>query len=518
MELLKKNIHMNKLKCKSNVQLTLDDDFNVPDVKPDALQIIKEQGSIIIQDVKAMNGKAMVKGALKFNLLYISEDDLRPIHNITGEIPFDEMVNMDQACAEDNVTVKWNLDDLTTSLINSRKISVKSIVNFVFTAEDIYDEETGVSVEGEYDIKCKNKKIDITQIVLNKKDTFRIKDEITLPSGKPNMFELLYDEVELRNVETRMGENKIDISGNVQLFALYVGEDEEKRLQYFDTELPFNGTVDCNGCSNSMISDLEVSILHKGLEIKPDLDGEERILDMEVVLNLEIKAYEEESLEILSDIYATVKELVPTIKDAYYENLLIKNNNKARIIDRIKITPGELKVLQICNATGTIRLDELQVIKDGIQADGVIEVQVLYITEDDNRPIASTKGVIPFSQIIEVKGMRENSVYDVKPSMEQISVMMLDGEEIEVKAGINLDTIVFDKIIEPIIIDLKEEELDMIKLQEMPGIVGYIVKQGDTLWQIAKNFYTTVESIMELNDLSDEEVSPGNKLLLMKQV
>ena len=45
---------MNKLKCKSTLQLTLDDDFNVPDVKPDIDKIIKEQGEIKITDIKAM--------------------------------------------------------------------------------------------------------------------------------------------------------------------------------------------------------------------------------------------------------------------------------------------------------------------------------------------------------------------------------------------------------------------------------------------------------------------------------
>ena len=35
MELLKKNIHMSKLKGKLVTQSTLDEDFNVPDTKPD---------------------------------------------------------------------------------------------------------------------------------------------------------------------------------------------------------------------------------------------------------------------------------------------------------------------------------------------------------------------------------------------------------------------------------------------------------------------------------------------------
>ena len=84
MELIKKNIHMNKLKCKSTLQLTLDDDFNVPDIKPDIDRIITQQGEIKINEINAMNGKLLVKGELGFNVLYFSEEDAKPIHNISG--------------------------------------------------------------------------------------------------------------------------------------------------------------------------------------------------------------------------------------------------------------------------------------------------------------------------------------------------------------------------------------------------------------------------------------------------
>src|SRR5690606_36072125 len=149
-------------KCKSTLQLTLDDDFNVPDVKPDIDKIIKEQGEIRITDVKAMNGKLLVKGALRFDVLYLSGDDPRPVHNIAGEIPFDEVNNMELTCADDDPIVKWELEDLTAGMINSRKLSVKSIVQLNVAVEELYDEESAIMVEGPEDVQYINKKIEIT--------------------------------------------------------------------------------------------------------------------------------------------------------------------------------------------------------------------------------------------------------------------------------------------------------------------------------------------------------------------
>lgn len=518
MDLMKRNIHMNKLKCKSNVQLTLDDDFNVPDVKPDIEKIIKEQGTIVITDIKPMNGKVMIKGALLFNLLYSSDENIRPLHNINGELPFEEIVNMDDACGEDGIAAKWEIDDLTTNLINSRKISVKSIVTFSFTAENLYDEETAVALENSPNTQTRNKRINITQLALNKKDTMRVKDEIILPAGKPNLFEILYSSAELRGTETRVQENKISVKGEILLFLLYTGEDENASVQYYETEMPFHNTVECNGIREDMIPNIRLSIHNKDIQIKPDEDGEERVLDCEIVLDLDMKVYEEEELEILSDLYSTAKELVPVVKDAYYENLILKNSSKTRISDRVNIGEGQPRILQICNAAGTLRIDDAMPVENGIEVNGIVEIQLLYITEDDKKPLGAAKGILPFNQLVEVKGIRPDSIFEITPLMEQISTIMLDGEEVEVKAAISLDTMVFNRMKESIITEVKTEDFDLEKLQEMPGMIGYVVKPSEDLWGIAKQFYTTTDDIMELNELESEQVQAGDKLLLLKRV
>lgn len=205
MELLKRNIHTNRVKCSNMIQLTLDDDFNVPDSKPDVERIVKEQGSVAITEVVPMNGRFQVKGKLIFNLLYISEDRERPVHHITGEVPFEEVVNMDEVCGEEAIAVKWELEDMNASLINSRKLNVRAILVLHFRAESACEEETAVGIEGDAGLQARNKTIHITNAPIVKKDTLRVKDEVSLPLGKPNIEDLLYTNLELRNIEACAG-------------------------------------------------------------------------------------------------------------------------------------------------------------------------------------------------------------------------------------------------------------------------------------------------------------------------
>ena len=61
---------------------------------------------------------------------------------------------------------------------------------------------------------------------------------------------------------------------------------------------------------------------------------------------------------------------------------------------------------------------------------------------------------------------------------------------------------------------VEEQPLDEEKVRAMPGITVYVVKPEDSLWDIAKKFYTTTEKIRELNDLKTENLTPMQQLLV----
>ena len=82
MELVRKNIHMNRQKGKAVSQITLDDDYNIPDQMPDAGMLIQEKGTIEIAEVKVEAGRVRVKGNLQFWALYMGDSLDNSLHSI----------------------------------------------------------------------------------------------------------------------------------------------------------------------------------------------------------------------------------------------------------------------------------------------------------------------------------------------------------------------------------------------------------------------------------------------------
>lgn len=514
MELIKKNIHMNRLKGKMVHQITLDDDMIVPDRLPDIQNKITEDGNVMVDSAKISPNKVTVTGKLKFKLMYKAQATEGGIHRLDGIIDFNEIINMDGLEEGDTIHIDFDIDDLSIQVINSRKISVKAIVTVTVLAETLHDEELAVDLDNDR-VECIRENLDITQIALRKKDLLRIREEVDLSAGKMNISEIIWNTAHLVGTQVKLLEDKINISGEISMFVLYTAE--EGPLQWMEASVPFNGMIEVPGCMEDQIPSIDLKLTSADIEVKPDYDGEQRIFQIDGVINVDIKLYEEQQMMILKDVYSREKELTPVMRVAEYENLLMKNVSKCKVGDKRKMNLDTAHIMQICSCSGEIRLDDMSVEEDGILVEGVVDVSVLYICSDDGNPLCCARETLPFSHKIEVTNMNQNCVFKIQSMIEQMNCSMTGADEIEIKAILLLDCIVFDRISKEIIVDIKEQEYDMEKISQMPAIVGYVVQKGDTLWNIAKKFYTTVDSLKELNELKSNELVPGQMIIAVKQ-
>ena len=221
-------------------------------------------------------------------------------------------------------------------------------------------------------------------------------------------------------------------------------------------------------------------------------------------------------MELLTDFYSTKKECRPVFQTSYFENLIMKNKSKSRVNGKIELNSVN-SPLQIWKVSGEVRVDEKRVVEDGVDVEGIIDINVLYQSADDSVPLAASSGVLPFEQHIQIPDIQPDSDVRMNAGLEQISGALLGDNEADIKAVIVLDVLAFNNIEEPIIADLELEELDCAARAREPGLIGYVVKKGEELWDIAKEFYTTIDTIMEINKLESDIIHEGDVLLVMKE-
>ncbi len=515
MQLVKKEIRTNNHKATKNVQLTIDEDFNVTDSKQDIDKIITSRGQVMIDDTEPMVDRIRVKGHVSYRILYSVAKAEGELDSMEGSVPFEETINVDDLLPSYDTSVTCEIEDLNISMIHSRKIEVKGLLQMKInvTEQDTIEGATGM--ENGENIQCMYKKVPYTRTVADQKDIFRVREQMTIPQSKPNIRTLIWHSVTVNEVETKPLDNKINIHGELEIFLIYRAE-EQMPLQYLNLDIPFTGEVDCAGSMEGMTADIGVALGETQLNVEPDEDGEERVLNLEANLELDIRIYQEEELELLGDMFSTTACINIETETFDHESLLTRNNAKTRIVERLKRKENQAGILQVCYVEGNVKIDDTHTTEEGIVVDGAVEVNIIYIAEDDNRPMNSLNGFLPFTYLVEAKDISQDTVYHIRPTLEQISSIMLGSDEVEIKAVINLSIIAFEKKKCKVITDMSVSEIDYEKMNQLAGIIGYMVQEEDTLWNIAKRYYTSIDTIRKVNQLERDELTPGQKLIIVK--
>lgn len=515
MEIKMQSIHMNRVKCRNALRLTVDDDVNVTDHKPDVRAVIWKTGNVRLNEKKLSGGRLYLKGTLGYHVLYLSEDAERPVQSIRGELGFDESVELPEACGGDNICVRAEIEELHIGLIHSRKLAVRALLGIMVQAEELHDVRAAVSLQEAPTVHTRTKEIPVTSIVADQKDISRLREELFLPSGKESIGELLYWELELRNAEAKAKQDAVEAKGELSLFALWSSDKEGNGLECYETMIPFKTEFEVSGAREGLIDDVVFRLTNENVSVKADEDGEDRLLEAEAVLEAEMKLYEEGEMELLSDLFATDCKLTPVLQEEEYENLLLKNDSRMRVSERLPIAEGMPEILQICR--GTVEMKPDVCVRDGesLNLSGVLEANLLYISEEDDKPLQSYHAELPFSHRIEIRGLTPESTYDVRCHVAESSFGMVRSGEAELKAELAFSVIAMEKRKEEMIVDTEREEFDASYLEELPSMVGYTVKAEEKLWDVAKRYHTAPDEVIRLTE-HNGEVREGDVLLIVK--
>lgn len=523
MELIKRNIHMDCVRCKAFTQMTLEDDVIISDSRPDAAKLIMDRGNVVIDEVKVTDDHAAVKGKLEFYVLYLAErgsgaEGRSDVACMEGTIPFEEMVFMEGVKSGDGVSVDWEIEDLSVGLINSRKLSVQSLIGLSLRCEEISDEETAVDLHSEEPVEFRKKTLDVATVAVKKKDIFRIKEEVEIPGSFPNIVSMVWSEITPGMVEFKVLEDKIALQGELHAFFLYRGEGEDEEICHYETTLPFAGSLECGGCREGMIPEIRLRAENKDVEVRPDFDGEERVITFEQCLDLDICIYEEDSIDILSDVYGVVKEVAVQEKSADFQKLQTKCSGKAKVSGHFKAQEENVMLHKILHTASDLRVGEKKVVEGGIEITGTVELQIFFECSNENDKYGVIRGSIPFQYLLEADGITENCIYPISACVDQVTVAIIDNQEVDVKCVLYFRSNVYkqwqEKIVEQIIVS----EPDMEKMASLPGIAVYMVRDGESLWDIGKRYYVPVSVIKQTNALQNDEVKAGDKILIVKGI
>ena len=271
-------------------QFYIDDDYNVPDTKHDVKRIVLAEGMLNIEDMKKVENYVRISGRMNFKVLYVTDEGEMRLAFLDGRIPFEEMVYTEEE-PEDNLFIKSMECEVNVTMIHSRKLHVKALAEIKLCSEGKIRESLTMDAQGSKGLYKRYEKKDILKLFTVKKDTYRIKEEITLNGTKETIGALLWTEVSQRKLDTRIVSDALLLQGELLLFGFY--ESLEGKVDWFEQAIPYEGRMELDGAAEGMYHQIYPALTDISIDVRMDEDGEMRLIGVEATLEARIIVYEE---------------------------------------------------------------------------------------------------------------------------------------------------------------------------------------------------------------------------------
>lgn len=531
MELIRKNLTYGVGGRRLLTQLTFDDDINVSDNNADIRSIIMQTGHVRLDEMRVLGGKIRLAGHLEFSVLY-SSADAGMLSCIHGDFAFEEMVNHDEGQDGEQVTVLWDMEDLRAQVINSRKMNVKAVVTFSLYPFRLAEIQAAVGVQnaggpntGTSDVRVSESAAAETLgrteqfagLKICGRDTLRVKEMFLLPGGKPDVDRIVFQDVQLRNVKSRPENGRLAVSGELFLFVLYRSADDHVPMQWFEKQIPVSGEVESPHTTDLMLSASCIRLAHTEVSAAEDEDGEMRRIEVEAVLQCDLLLFEEQRLELLEDVYIPEMEFDITRPEVPMTMLVSCNDSRMKMNMTMQLHAAK-PLMQIVYTGAAVKVEDYHPGDEGLVLEGIISINLLYQQADPENPFEAGHEDYPFSYTVQMpaQDLENGAQLQIAGSAEQVNAVLSGPDEAEIRLTAGFSVVFCREEKMRIITDIGMRPAAPEKIENMPGIIGYLVKPQDTLWSVARKFYVPLSSIREVNSLTSDELKPGQRLLIVK--
>jgi len=518
LELVKESIKINNLIGEDTAQTVIEHDIIVPDTNPDAARILLIDGEVYEKSSEVLQDKVAVNGAIRYKILYISDDESRRVRSINTSSDFSYNADVLNARFGLKANVKCEIEHIDYEILYGRKIKVKSIVRFDVKVCEETEHDFVNNINGLEDIETLRDYIDINSTLGESSAYCNVNESIEIPASKPTIKEILRSDVKVVGKDYKVSDNKIIAKGDLNILTLYIADDEENSIQFMEHELPFTQFIDLQGINDACDCEVDYKIINYSFRAGEDNDGELRILNAEVELMLRAQAYERKRVDILADAYSLSRKLNIEQKPFKTKKVVSKEKNQINIKETVYVDGDNPGIAQVFNVLSKPSLVECNIQNGAVTIEGAINNSILYLANNSDQPVSCYDYEIPFKQNIEIRDINPKMGCEIELDVEHCNYSMLSSNEVEIRAIVNIGIKVIDSVELPLVTKVSESPLDE-KRNESPSITIYFTQPEDNMWKIAKKYYTTVDNIKKINNLSDEDnILPGQQIIVPRKL
>lgn len=515
LELIRQTIRVNQSIGEDTAQTIVENDIIVPDIKPDIARILLLDGDVIVNGSEAVQDKILINGNIRYKILYISDDADQPVKSINTSSGFRYTMDLPDVRQGMNCKANCEIEHMEFEIINSRKVNVKTILNVNGKVENRIDQNIVSNFEGIEGIQVLRSTSLINSFTGATEITAAIKETVEVPAGKPTIREILRNDIKINGKDYKLTEGRIIAKGELNVSTLYIGDDENRSIQFMEHEIPFTQFLEQTGVDEGSFCELDYIITDSSFEAEEDTDGELRFLKCDVELKICADSFEKKEIEVIDDAYSPTTRISLEKEPVKMEETVAENKSQVTLKDTIMIREDSPDISEIFNVLYKPSISECQISDDKLNIEGVLSSNVLYLAANNEQPVYCCEQDIPFKHGVDIKGIRADMGCDIDMNIEHCSYSLISVKEVEIRVVLGISARIINQITIPVITKVVEQPREDRSLPAQPSITIYFAQRGDNLWKIAKKYYTTIDELKKINALGDSDlVNPGEQIII----
>lgn len=503
---IKEALCLNRVVAEKKEIIFAQEDMIVPDSKPDILNTISTSGVVCIYKKEIQEGKIKIDGNVNTYIMYMPDGEEEGVRGLNTSLDFSENIEIPNCLEGMQANIRTKIKSMECKVINGRKIGIKVAIEVqikIYNKEEIEIVNDIPEMNG---IQMLKENVTVNSLIGEGDNKIYAKDTIQIDSIDL-LAEILKVNIDITDKDIKVSYNKVLAKAEANIKIMYLTEDN--RVNQVTCRIPTVGFIDIPNISEDNICDVNYEI--KNLVIKPNAQ-EEHSIYIEMEIGVSCNVYEEKQINFIQDLYH------PDINLNIGKKQVLTMSGK-------KTIKGEKQIrekINIKDVEGMTLLD-VDILPEIIKEDKIYS-KILYEGElglkftflKTNSQIETREAKIPFDYVLEdlenAETMRTNNEIEIKNQ----DFIIQDGGNITSNIDLGINTDIY-KVANMNLIDTIEENGE--REEQDYSLIIYIVKKDDTLWNIAKQFGSTVDDIARTNGIENRDlIMPSQKLYIPKYI
>lgn len=504
-ELTTKEIGTQKIYNNSFGEQSVDCDISLPDYCPDIMRILKCTIQTDITNSKIIGDRATADGNAKITVIY--SDEKNSICSYRSDYPFSKYAELTSAYDSALLVCTAKTDYVNCRAVSKRRIDIHGVVSIKFKVCGTSCDTLISSASGN-GIQLKRKGIDISSSVASACKSFQLSSVEEVGSNMHGIGKVLNCYAAPIVSETKIIKGKLLIKGELAVKTLYSSDTQENETAVLGCSIPFNEIVEAADFNDSCKTDIKMNVIQLSAEPKVDNDGEYRYMNINAEICAHVNAFEDSSVNTITDAYSTQNELDMTYGLYDFKKIECEFSDSFSVRQSLDI--ASLKPQKIYASVISAPEIKCSFLDKKMEIKGKIPLSLIIIDADGSPVSCEREAEFEYSHSVDT----DRTNLECAPNL-VISgfACTLNGDgTADFKAEMNISAMVFSTSREKVLSALTVPD-EMNKKERKSSLTVYFCSGKESLWDIAKHYNTTVEEIMSENGLTADYLE--NKTMLM---